>query len=120
MVAVAQWTRNGLAGLDVMSPTGSIREAILQARSEELLYRREADGFAAVTPPAEVEADHAFLIRDDRAFAAQWMRLARFLAHPSGGRPPVPVGAGFAARARVLSDLRAKGYDLGPITGRTE
>jgi hypothetical protein len=117
MVAIAHRTERVQERIGLQSKS-SMDKAIVQARRESLLYRNEAQTFAAVQPPAEVAVDHVILIRNDRALAQQWARLAQFLAHPNGTQPPPPFGIGIEATYRALSDLRAKGYDLGPITGQ--
>jgi hypothetical protein len=101
------------------TPPRGLPKAARYFRSTAQIYDGEARRFRAIVPPPDVAADHRALIAEDVAIAREYRRLADHTGHP---RTAHRLSAGSAIAMiprsfRVLSDYRAKGYDLGPITG---
>ena len=117
MVRADRQTEDAIGALG--APPRGLPKAAEYLRSTAQIYDREARRFRAIVPPPEVAADHRALIAEDVATARQYRRLADYIEHPrKAQRPSVRAAVETLPRSfRVLSDYRAKGYDLGPITG---
>lgn len=88
---------------------------VVLANEQAAIFAHEAAQLAAIAPPKDVSADHAFLVADDRRMAANCRALARFIAG-KGPEPKLDTAASLRRSYLVLSDLRAKRYHLGGFT----
>jgi cytochrome c2 len=100
-------------------------KAVQQMNRGALVYAREADALAAITPPKEVAQDHRALVAWLRGLARYESGVARLVKSSAGGafnerafvslfaENKDALNAGEAARR----DFKRKGYDLDSFTG---
>jgi mono/diheme cytochrome c family protein len=103
-------------------------KAAQQMTRGALVYAREADALAAITPPGEVSADHHALVSWLRGQARFESGVVRLFKSSAGGASKEHAFTSLLAenkaalnrRNAALRDFKRKGYDLVGFTGVLE